>query len=136
MKDKHIVPLAKQAVELLQEVYLLTGRDKYVFSSHQGKNKEGHISRETPEAILRRMGYKGTHTAHGFRTTASTILHEQGFHSDVIERQLAHAERNSVKAAYCHAEYLPERRRMMQLWADYLYGLKDGSNVIQFKRAS
>jgi integrase len=93
------------------------------------------MSRETLGATLRRLGFKGEMTAHGFRATASTILHEQGFHSDMIERQLAHAERNAVKAAYCHAEYLPERRRMMQAWADYLDGLKNGAEVIPFRKA-
>lgn len=135
MKDRHIVPLPNQAVELLKDIYPLTHSRRYVFASAQGKNKEGHISRETPSATLRRMGYKGLHTAHGFRTTASTLLHEQGFHSDMIERQLAHAERNSVKAAYCHAEYLPERRKMMQAWADYLDGLRNGADVIPINSA-
>ncbi len=134
MKDRHIIPLPKQAVDLLREIHLLTGRHQYVFNSHQGKNKTGYISRETIGATLRRMGYKGLHTAHGFRTTASTILHEQGFHSDMIERQLAHAERNAVKAAYCHAEYLPERKKMMQCWADYLHGLKKGADITPIKK--
>ena len=129
MNDRHIVPLALQAITLLKEIHSLTGRDKYVFSSKQGKNKNGHISRETLGATIRRMGYTGLHTAHGFRTTASTILHEQGFRSDIIERQLAHAERNTVKAAYCHAEYLPERRKMMQAWADYLDSLKNPEDI-------
>ena len=127
--DRHIVPLCKQAIELLNDIRPLTGNGQYVFASDQGVNKSGHISRETPSATLRRMGYKGKQTAHGFRTTASTLLHEQGFHSDMIERQLSHAERNSVKAAYCHAEYLPERKKMMQVWADYLDNLK-ADNVI------
>jgi len=80
------------------------------------------------------MGYQGQHTAHGFRTTASKLLHEQGFHSDMIERQLAHAERNRVKAAYNRAQHLPERIKMMQAWADYLDGLKQGSKVMPFKK--
>ena len=133
MKERHVVPLPSQAVELLQDIHPLTGAKRYVFANNQGKDKQGHVSRETPGATLRRLGYKGIHTAHGFRTTASTILHEQGFHSDMIERQLAHAERNSVKAAYCHAEYLPERRKMMQAWADYLDGLKNGADIIPIK---
>jgi len=133
--EKHIVPLSYQAVALLKEIHCLSGRHRYVFHSNQGKNKTGHISRETIGATIRRMGYKGKHTAHGFRTTASTMLHEQGFKSDMIERQLAHAERNTVKAAYCHAEYLPERKKMMQAWADYLDGLKRGAEVIPIKRA-
>ena len=69
---------------------------------------------------LYRMGYHSRATGHGFRATASTILNENGFHADVIERQLAHAERDGVRAAYNHAEYLPERKKMMQWWADYL----------------
>jgi len=132
MKDKHIVPLPHQAVALLRDIQPLTGGGRYVLADRQGK----HISRETPGATLRRLGYQGIHTAHGFRTTASTILHEQGFHSDMIERQLAHAERNSVKAAYCHAEYLPERRKMMQAWADYLDGLKDGADIVPIRTTS
>jgi len=73
-------------------------------------------------------------TAHGFRGMASTLLHEQGWPSDMIERQLAHSEKNKVKAAYNHAEHLPERRRMMQAWADYLDGLKAGAVVIPFRQ--
>ena len=87
-------------------------------------------------AALRRMGYtKEEMTGHGFRSMASTLLHEQGWNHQVIERQLAHAERNAVSAAYNFAEHLPERRKMMQAWADYLDGLKAGAEVIPlFKR--
>lgn len=135
MKDAHIVPLSRQAVKLLRDIHPLTGENRYVFHSVQGKSGgEPHISRETIGASLRRMGYTGQHTAHGFRTTASTLLHEQGFHSDMIERQLSHAERNKVKAAYNRAQHLPERRLMMQAWADYLDGLKAGGQVIPFKK--
>jgi integrase len=76
------------------------------------------------------MGYKGRMTGHGFRSTASTLLNEQGYRHDVIERQLAHAEKNAVRAAYNRAEYLPERKKMMQDWADYLDKLKVGARVI------
>jgi integrase len=124
MKDAHIVPLSTQAITLLRDIYPLTGSGQYVFASNQGKSGEPHISRESIGAALRRMGYQGQHTAHGFRTTASTLLHEQGFNSDMIERQLSHAERNRIKAAYNRAQHLPERRKMMQSWADYLDGLK------------
>ena len=83
------------------------------------------MSENTVLAALRRMGYKKDEmSGHGFRAMASTVLHEQGWPSDVIERQLAHAERNSIKAAYNYAQHLPERRRMMQAWADYLDTLK------------
>ena len=89
------------------------------------------MSNNTILAALRRMGYaKDEMSGHGFRAMASTILHEQGWPSDVIERQLAHAERNSIKAAYNYAQYLPERQKMMQSWADYLDTLKSGGKVV------
>ncbi|MGZ8163433.1 MAG: tyrosine-type recombinase/integrase, partial [Methylobacter sp.] len=135
MKDAHIVPLSTQAIALLRDIYPLTGSRQYVFASNQGKNGEKHISRESIGAAIRRMGYQGQHTAHGFRTTASTLLHEQGFHSDMIERQLAHAEQNKVKAAYNRAAHLSERRKMMQIWADYLDSLKTGATVIPFRKS-
>jgi integrase len=136
MKDAHIIPLSRQAVEILRDIYPLTGSGRYVFSSNQGKaGSEPHICRESVGAALRRMGYKGEQTAHGFRTTASSLLHEQGFNSDAIERQLAHAERNKVKKAYNRAAHLPERRVMMQAWSDYLDSLRDGANVIAFRRS-
>ena len=82
-------------------------------------------------AALRRLGYgKEQMTAHGFRAMASTLLNEQGWHRDAIERQLAHAERNAIRAAYNRAEHLPERRQMMQAWSDYLDGLIQGANVV------
>jgi integrase len=133
MKDAHIVPLSTQAVALLKDIHPFSGHQQYVFASNQGKNGEKHISRESIGKAIRRMGYQGQHTAHGFRTTASTLLHEQGFHSDMIERQLAHAEQNKVKAAYNRAQHLPERKKMMQQWADYLDGLKNGAEIIPFK---
>ena len=88
-------------------------------------------------AALRRMGYtKEEMTGHGFRSMASTQLHEQGWNHQVIERQLAHAERNAVSAAYNYAEHLPERRKMMQAWADYLDALKGDADVVtMFRRA-
>lgn len=134
MNNAHIVPLSKQAIALLRDIHPLTGNQQYVFASNQGKNGDKHISRESIGAAIRRMGYQGQHTAHGFRTTASTLLHEQGFHSDMIERQLAHAERNKVKAAYNRAQHLPERRLMMQSWSDYLDELKTVATVIPFKK--
>jgi integrase len=83
------------------------------------------MSENTVNAALRRLGYdRASMTGHGFRGMASTMLHEIGWPSDVVERQLSHAERNSVKAAYNHAEHLPERRRMMQAWADHLDALR------------
>ncbi|QFY43969.1 tyrosine-type recombinase/integrase [Candidatus Methylospira mobilis] len=134
MDGRHIVPLSAQAVAILRDLHPLTGHQRYVFP--HARNKGQHMSRETVRAALVRMGYGPSSetpmTAHGFRGMASTLLHEQGWPSDMIERQLAHSEKNKVKAAYNHAEHLPERRKMMQSWADYLDGLKAGAVVIPF----
>lgn len=123
MRSVHIVPLSEQAVAVLEEIKPLTGNGQYVFPSLRSGSRP--MTENTILAALRRMGYaKEEMTGHGFRGMASTVLHEQGWSSDIIERQLAHAEGNSVKAAYNHAQHLPERRKMMQWWADYLDGLK------------
>ena len=92
------------------------------------------MSENTVLFALYRMGYHGKATGHGFRTTFSTILNEQGFHPDWIERQLAHKERNEIRAAYNRATYLPERRKMMQHWADYLAAGETGADLIPFRR--
>ena len=118
MKDPHIVPLSRQTLSLLEELKPLTGQWQYVFPNQH--KPSGHMSENTILFALYRMGYHSRATGHGFRSTASTILNEHGFPPDVIERQLAHGERNKVRAAYNHAQYLPERRKMMQWWADYL----------------
>jgi len=132
-RSPHIIPLATQAVESLKEIEPLTSRSRYVFPSLRTAQRP--MSNNTVLAALRRMGYaKDEMSGHGFRAMASTILHEQGWASDVIERQLAHAERNSIKAAYNHAQHLPERRKMMQAWADYLDTLKSGGKVIPLRR--
>jgi integrase len=91
------------------------------------------MSENTILYALYRMGYHGKSTGHGFRATASTILNEHGFRPDVIERQLAHAERNGVRKAYNHAQYLPERREMMQWWADYLDDAANPPAIISSK---
>lgn len=124
----HIVPLATQAVAILRELQPLTGDGQYVFPGVRTNQRP--MSDNTVNAALRRLGYKSDEmTAHGFRSMASTLLNEQGWHRDAIERQLAHAERNAVRAAYNYAEHLPERRRMMQAWADHLDLLKNGASV-------
>ena len=129
MKKKtqpHLVPLARQTLELLTELRQLTGHARYLFPSTWGSQKP--MSEATVLAALRRMDYsKEQMSAHGFRGMASTLLHEHGFDHTVIERQLAHSERNKVSAAYNHSEYLAERRRMMDWWADYLDNLRNGS---------
>ena len=129
MRTLHIVPLSIQALEILQELKPLTGTGKYLFPSTRTKSRP--MSENTVNAALRRLGYnKDEMTGHGFRSMASTLLNEQGWNKDAIERQLAHSERDGVRAAYNYAEYLPERKRMMQAWADYLDGLSSGSEVI------
>lgn len=133
MGQQHIVPLSRQAVEILRELRLLTGSGRYVFPSIRTRTRP--MSENTVTAALRRLGYSSDEmTGHGFRSMASTLLNEQGWHRDAIERQLAHSERNAVRAAYNYAEHLPERRKMMQEWADYLDGLTRNDNVIAMKR--
>ena len=129
MRELHIVPLSRQAVEVLRELYPLTGSRQYVFPG--ARTPARPMSENSVNAALRRMGYtKDEMTGHGFRSLASTLLNEQGWHRDAIERQLAHGERDAVRAAYNYAEHLPERRKMMQAWADYLDGLKAGASVV------
>jgi integrase len=124
MRRLHIVPLADQAVRILEELYPYSGGGKYLFPSL--RTDEKHITTVAVLAALRRMGYeKHEICTHGFRGMASTFLNELGYNSDWIERQLAHDEKNAVRAAYNHAQYLPERRKMMQAWADFLYGLRN-----------
>ena len=129
MREEHIVPLAPQTVAILRELHPLTGHGQYVFPSYRGKART--MSENTVNAALRYMGFdKDTMTGHGFRALASTRLNEMGWAPDVIERQLAHAERNKVRAAYNRAQYLDERTRMMQAWADYLDVLRAGGSLI------
>lgn len=129
MKEQHIVPLSAQSHAILREIQSVTGGGRYVFPSERGDSRP--MSENTVNAALRRMGYaKEEMTGHGFRSTASTLLHELGFPHAVIEPQLAHGERNKVSAAYNFAEHLPQRRKMMQQWADYLDKLKSGAQVI------
>lgn len=118
MKEQHLVPLSRQAISVFREMQLHSGNREFVFPNQQNPAK--FMSENTMLYALYRMGYHSRTTGHGFRSTASTILNEHEFRADVIERQLAHSERNSVRAAYNHAQYLPERRKMMQWWADYL----------------
>jgi integrase len=125
MDERHVVPLSRQVLAILDELEGYTGAGRFLFPSL--RTRERCISENTLNAALRRLGYDGNeHTAHGFRTTASTLLNELGWHPDVIELQLAHKPRAKVRAAYNRAERLAERRKMMQAWADYLDGLKAG----------
>ncbi len=126
MASPHIVPLATQAVTILRELHPLTGHGRYVFPSARHPRGDRPMSENTVNAALRTLGYDGaTVCAHGFRGSFCSLANEKlAFSPDAIERQLAHAERNKVRAAYLHTEFLPERRRLMQAWADFLDGLK------------
>jgi integrase len=130
----HIVPLSMQALGVLREIHPLTGHGRYVFPSPRTDSRP--MSSNAILSALRRMGFaKDEMSGHGFRSMASTLLNEQGWNRDAIERQLAHAERNSVRAAYNYAEFMPERKKMMQAWADYLEGIKAGAKIIQIRSA-
>ena len=124
MKRPHVVPLSKQAIEILRELRTITGEKSFIF--HSNSSKSLHISNGTVLMGLRRMGYKNKMTGHGFRTLASTILNERGYAPDVIERQLAHEDEDKIRAAYNRAEYLPERKKMMQDYAVFLDSLING----------
>jgi integrase len=131
MKRPHVVPLSRQTHAILKEMLAITGDKKYIF--HSPASKSMHISNGTVLMGLRRMGYKNKMTGHGFRTLASTILNEKNYPPDVIERQLAHEDGDKIRAAYNRAEYLLERKKMMQEYADYLDNIqkKVGKNVTQ-----
>lgn len=134
MREQHIVPLSLQVVALIRDLQALTGHGRYVFPSLHSSVRP--ISENTVNVALRRMGYdRETMTGHGFRSMASTSLNEQGWHPDVIELQLAHAERNKVRVAYNKAQRLPDRRKMMQHWSDYLDRLRSG-NVVNIRSAT
>lgn len=119
MKSLHIVPLSRQAKEVLLELEQITGNQKMLFPPQQHQ-KHLVMSENTVNMVLKRMGYGGRLVGHGFRSLASTSLNEAGHDGDVIERQLDHRERNNVRAAYNHAQYLPQRRELMQTWADMI----------------
>ena len=120
MRTLHHVPLSAQAIKVFREIQKITGDSEYVFAS-QHKQKYPYMSENTINKVIHNMGYKGLLVGHGFRSMASTILNENGgFRADVIERQLAHMPRDKVRAAYNRAEYLPERRQMMDWWGDYI----------------
>lgn len=137
MREPHFVPLSRQAVALLRKLHTITGEREHLFPGCQ--NPGECMPRGTLNKVLRKLGFNGKGTigfsGHGFRGTASTILNEIGFREDVIERQCAHAERNKVRASYNHAEYMEDRTKMMQQWADLIDEMeKDNSNVLPFRR--
>jgi len=132
MRNIHIVPLSRQAVGILEEIRPLTGQGRYVFPGV--RTNQNPLSKNALNDALTRCGYAEM-TAHGFRSMASTLLHEQGFNSDYIERQLAHLDPNVSRRTYDYAKYLPERQEMMQAWADYLDGLKNGAQIVLFRQS-
>jgi integrase len=134
MRTPHIVPLATQAIEVLEMLRTLTGSGELLFPGDRDTSKP--MSNNTILGALKRMGYKGQMTGHGFRGLASTVLHEKGYAHEHIELQLAHAPRNAVSAAYNHALYLEPRAKMMQDWADYLEQTLRGGKVIPFRQSA
>ena len=129
MAQPHIVPLSKQALELLEGLQPLTGNKQYVFYNHSTAKP---MSSNAILCVIRTMGYHGKMTGHGFRGLASTTLHEQGYLHDAIEIQLAHQVGNAVSQAYNHAQYLDYRIKMMQNWSDFIDSLRN--KVIPFPK--
>ncbi|SFM42763.1 tyrosine-type recombinase/integrase [Nitrosomonas communis] len=127
MRTPHVVPLSSQAITILKELKVIAGDSSYILP---GRNPRKPVSNNTMLFALYRLGYKSKMTGHGFRAVASTILNEAGFRSDVIELQLAHCERNEVRGAYNRAQYLEERKQMMQWWGNYLEKTAAGAEVI------
>lgn len=136
MREPHIVPLSRQALELLRELHTLTGGQRWLFPNY--RRPATCMTATTLNRALERMGFNGKggigFAAHGFRATASTMLNEAGYRPDVIERQLAHKERNKVRASYNQAEYLDERRAMMQQWADMADNMAEDGTVTPIRR--
>lgn len=132
MDEPHIVPLSRQAIELIKELKTLTGGQRLLFPNL--RRPKACMTMTTLNAALARMGYRNKFSSHGFRATASTQLNEMGYREDVIERQLAHKPRNQVRASYNHAQYMPERRKMMQDWADYIDSICAGADVTPIKK--
>ncbi|HFT1682817.1 tyrosine-type recombinase/integrase [Providencia stuartii] len=135
MRRPHIVPLSEQVIDLLKQIHPISSSYQYIFPSRTDYRK--HISDMALNTMIRRMGYSGRATGHGFRHTMSTILHEQGYNTAWIETQLAHVDKNSIRGTYNHAQYIDGRREMLQWYADYMGALESGDNVVHgnFKRA-
>ena len=131
MRTHHIVPLSRQAIEVLENLATITSNSEWIFPGDRNPKKP--MSNNTILKALERMGYKGIMTGHGFRGVASTVLHEQGYDHQHTELQLAHAPRNAVSAAYNHALYLKPHAKMMQEWADYLEELQKKAKVISIR---
>ncbi|CDH24586.1 tyrosine-type recombinase/integrase [Xenorhabdus bovienii] len=128
MRRPHIVPLSRQSINILEQIKPITGQGKYVFPGRI--NQSQPMSEMALNVLIRRIGYAGRVTGHGFRHTMSTILHEQGYNTAWIEAQLAHVDKNSIRGTYNHAQYLDGRREMLQWYADYMDALERSENVV------
>ena len=127
-EDIHFIPLSTQAIEVLKELQKFTGLSELIFPSPKGNSRA--MSRDTLRQALRGMGFdKETITPHGFRGTLSTFLNTLGYREDVIEAQLAHKDKNEIRSAYNHADYMEERKIMLQEWCDYQDTLREGATV-------
>ncbi|MNC14468.1 putative prophage CPS-53 integrase [compost metagenome] len=124
----HCVPLSDQAIAILEQLRLITGNYRFIFPGRIQHSKP--MSEMAMNVLIRRIGYAGRVTGHGFRHTMSTILHEQGYNTAWIETQLAHVDKNSIRGTYNHAQYLDGRREMLQWYADYMDSLEQGGNVV------
>lgn len=132
MRAPHVVPLSRQAISLLEELKTYTGYSEYLFPNH---GKHPFMSENTINKALHGLGYKGKLVGHGFRATFSTIANESGkFNPDAIERSLAHKDKNPVRDIYNRAKYLPERRKLMQWWADHLDAAQNGAKIVRLTR--
>jgi integrase len=131
MRRPHIVPLSYQVKNCLIELHTLTGKGRYVFPGRINKNSP--MGKSAINHAIKRLGYDGEATGHGFRHTMSTILHDQNYNTEWIERQLAHVDKNSIRGTYNHAQYLDGRREMLQWYADYMDALENGDNVVHGK---
>ncbi|EAR9443276.1 TPA: tyrosine-type recombinase/integrase [Salmonella enterica] len=131
MRRPHCVPLSEQALNILEQLKPMTGHYQYIFPGRIHHSKP--MSEMAMNVLIRRIGYAGRVTGHGFRHTMSTILHEQGYNTAWIETQLAHVDKNSIRGTYNHAQYLDGRREMLQWYADYMDGLEHGENVVHGK---
>lgn len=131
MRRPHCVPLSEQALNILKQLKPVTGHYQYIFPGRIHHSKP--MSEMAMNVLIRRIGYAGRVTGHGFRHTMSTILHEQGYNTAWIETQLAHVDKNSIRGTYNHAQYLDGRREMLQWYADYMDALEHGENVVHGK---
>lgn len=131
-RREHLVPLSTQAVAFLRKLHKITGSDKYLFPNQRKPN--AYMGETTIRHALHRLGYEGKFSPHGFRSTGSTHLNEMNYRYDVIEAQLAHKEKDETRGSYNRAQYMPERKAMMQEWADYIDMLCNGANVTPIRK--